>query len=327
MSAPCATRLCGGRSLVAQISRISLLLRKRSLLTAITVKYSTTREPCALRYAEYGDPSKVVQQSSLSVPEKLEPNEVKVKMLASPINPADINTIQGVYPIKPDLPAIAGFEGVGEVVDVGQKVTKLTPGTIVIPGVNAIGTWCTHVVGSEDDWLQVPEGTPTLFAATLRVNNCTAYRMLKDFVNLKPGDVMIQNAANSGCGQAVIQIAAAKGIKTVNIIRDRPNLDEVRSHLKNLGATEVVTDSVGQKGELNRIMKDLPKPKLALNAVGGKAAITLMKYLEHGGTMVTYGGMSRQPVTVPTGFLIFNDVRVVGHWMSRWHDHHGNLKN
>ncbi|XP_077863205.1 enoyl-[acyl-carrier-protein] reductase, mitochondrial-like [Saccoglossus kowalevskii] len=55
----------------------------------------------------------------------------------------------------------------------------------------------------------------------------------------------------------------------------------------------------------------------------GKAAITLMKYLEHGGTMVTYGGMSRQPITLPTGLLIFNDIKVVGYWMSRWHDKNG----
>lgn len=32
---------------------------------------------------------------------------------------------------------------------------------------------------------------------------------------------MIQNAANSGVGQAVIQIAAARGINTINVVRDR----------------------------------------------------------------------------------------------------------
>ncbi|XP_077991510.1 enoyl-[acyl-carrier-protein] reductase, mitochondrial-like [Glandiceps talaboti] len=247
-------------------------------------------------------------------------------MLASPVNPADINTIQGIYPIKPQLPAVGGFEGVGEVVQVGENVTKLKTGQIVIPGVNSIGSWCTDVVCSEDNWLVVPDGTPSLFAATLRVNNCTAYRMLKDYVDLQPGDVVIQNASNSGCGQAVIQIAAARGLKTINILRDRPNFSEVKEYLQSLGATEVVSDVISQKQEMKAVMEKYPKPKLALNAVGGKAAITLMKFLEHDATMVTYGGMSKMPVTVPTGFLIFNNIHIVGHWMSRWHDLHGNSK-
>jgi mitochondrial enoyl-[acyl-carrier protein] reductase / trans-2-enoyl-CoA reductase len=45
--------------------------------------------------------------------------------------------------------------------------------------------------------------------------------MIKDFVELHKGDVIIQNAANSAVGQAVIQIAKAWGYKTVNIIRSR----------------------------------------------------------------------------------------------------------
>uniref|UniRef100_A0ABM0M033 Trans-2-enoyl-CoA reductase, mitochondrial-like n=1 Tax=Saccoglossus kowalevskii TaxID=10224 RepID=A0ABM0M033_SACKO len=109
-------------------------------------------------------------------------------------------------------------------------------------------------------------------------------------------DVVIQNAANSGCGQAAIQIAAARGIKTINIVRQRSDFDDVCQHLKDLGATEVISDFSAQKGDIKQL---------------------------HGGTMVTYGGMSRQPITLPTGLLIFNDIKVVGYWMSRWHDKNG----
>jgi trans-2-enoyl-CoA reductase len=52
--------------------------------------------------------------------------------------------------------------------------------------------------------------------------------MLKDFVDLRPGDWVIQNGANSAAGQAVIQIAAARGLKTINCVRTRfvPILDQ-----------------------------------------------------------------------------------------------------
>lgn len=63
-------------------------------------------------------------------------------MIVAPVNPADMNIIQGIYPIKPPLPSIAGFEGVGEVVAVGSSVENLIPGDRVI-SYGSIGTWCT----------------------------------------------------------------------------------------------------------------------------------------------------------------------------------------
>lgn len=59
----------------------------------------------------------------------------------------------------------------------------------------------------------------------LNVNPCTAYRMLKDFVNLKSGDTVIQNGANSAVGQFVIQLCKIFGYKSINIVRDRTDID------------------------------------------------------------------------------------------------------
>uniref|UniRef100_A0A8C8AYP8 Enoyl-[acyl-carrier-protein] reductase, mitochondrial n=1 Tax=Otus sunia TaxID=257818 RepID=A0A8C8AYP8_9STRI len=148
-------------------------------------------------------------------------SDVHVKMLAAPINPADINMIQGTYAIVSPLPAVGGNEGVGEVLEVGRRVAALKPGDRVIPAVTGLGTWRTRGVFPEETLLKVPGDIPVLSAATLSVNPCTAYRMLADFETLAPGDSIIQNAANSGVGQAVIQIAKASGIKTINVVRDR----------------------------------------------------------------------------------------------------------
>ena len=69
-------------------------------------------------------------------------SKVLVKMIVAPVNPADINIIQGVYPVKPPLPTTGGFEGIGDVLAVGSCVTNLCPGDRVIPK-GVIGTWCT----------------------------------------------------------------------------------------------------------------------------------------------------------------------------------------
>ena len=66
-------------------------------------------------------------------------------------------------------------------------------------------------------------------ASVLRVNPGTAYRMLHDFADLRPGDLVVQNGSNSSVGQAVIQIAKAMGVKTANVIRERPDMGQVWS--------------------------------------------------------------------------------------------------
>ena len=281
--------------------------------------YSKNTAECfAVTYNKHGDPAKVLESATSTLP-AVGAGDVLVNMLASPVNPADINMIQGVYPIKPRLPAVGGNEGVGCVVEVGEGVTSLKAGDWVLPASSGSGTWKTSLVCKDTELIQVANDIPAVNAATLSVNPCTAYRMLKDFEQLKPGDVVLQNGGNSGVGQAVIQIAAKLQLQTVSIVRNRPNIAELESLLKEMGATHVVTDEFVRKPEMKEMMKSLPKPKLALNCVGGKSSAELLKYLDKGGSMVTYGGMSKQPLMVPAGPLIFNDVKLRGYWMTRWH--------
>ncbi|XP_055627949.1 enoyl-[acyl-carrier-protein] reductase, mitochondrial [Toxorhynchites rutilus septentrionalis] len=269
-----------------------------------------------LRYHEFGDPAKVLQlqQETISDPTG---DEVLIKTLCAPINPADINTIQGKYPVKPQFPAVGGNECVGEVAAVGSQVNGLKVGDRVVPFATGLGTWRSHAVCKAANLMKVPPNIGIAEAATITVNPCTGYRMLKDFVSLKPGDTVIQNGANSACGQAIIQLCRDWNVRCVGIVRDRPDFSKLRDYLKNLGAAEILTE---EELRSTKIFKDgiFKKPKLALNCVGGKNALEMSRNLDNHGIMVTYGGMSREPVTVPTASLIFKDLRFVGFWMTRW---------
>ncbi|NXY80081.1 MECR protein, partial [Glareola pratincola] len=228
----------------------------------------------------------------------------------------------GTYPILTPLPAVGGNEGVGEVLEVGRRVAALKPGDRVIPATTGLGMWRTQGVFPEETLLKVPGDIPVLSAATLSVNPCTAYRMLTDFQSLAPGDSVIQNAANSGVGQAVIQIAKAFGIKTINVVRDRPDLPKLVERLMALGADHVITEEMLRKPEMKDLFKSIPKPRLALNCVGGKSTTEMLRHLQPKGTMVTYGGMAKQPVMVPVSAFIFQDVQLRGFWVTQWKKDH-----
>ncbi|XP_064412197.1 enoyl-[acyl-carrier-protein] reductase, mitochondrial [Latimeria chalumnae] len=245
-------------------------------------------------------------------------SDVRVKMLAAPVNPADINMLQGTYAILPPFPAVGGNEGFGEIMEVGSNVSTLSPGDWVIPVDAGFGTWRTEVVCSDKEVIQIPKNMPLPSAATIGVNPCTAYRMLQDFEKLKPGETVIQNGANSAVGQAVIQIAAAMGVRTINVVRDRPDLKELIKELQSLGADYVITEEALQESEMKNILKEIPKPRLALNCVGGNATGSLFNHLDYGSTLVTYGGMAKKPTPLPAKPLIFKNIKIQGFWMTQW---------
>ncbi|KAM8790952.1 enoyl-[acyl-carrier-protein] reductase, mitochondrial [Rhynchonycteris naso] len=316
----CST-LCGARAPVLMRRR---LLPASSCSRPVTASYSASAEPSRVRalvYEHHGQPDKVVELKDLELA-AVSGSDVHVKILAAPINPSDINMIQGNYGLLPKLPAVGGNEGVGRVVAVGSNVTSMKPGDWVIPADAGLGTWRTEAVFSEETLIAVPSDIPLQSAATLSVNPCTAYRMLVDFEQLRPGDSVIQNASNSGVGQAVIQIAVALGLRTINVVRDRPDIQKLIDRLKHLGAEHVVTEEELRKPEMKNLFKDLPQPRLALNCVGGKSATELLRHLAPGGTMVTYGGMAKQPVTASVSQLIFKDLKLRGFWMSQWKKAH-----
>lgn len=264
-------------------------------------------------YETHGNPAEVLRVVKLPQPDP-GPDDVVVKMSAAPINPADLNGIEGKYPIKAPLPAVPGMEGAGSVIEVGSAVREFEIGTQVILPHN-FGTWREIVVIPADRLVAVPKEIEPIQAAMLKVNPITAWRMIHDFVSLRPGDWLIQNAANSGAGQCVIQIARELGLKTVNVVR-RPELIE---ELHSLGGDVVLVDGENLRDEVAVATGKAPI-RLALNAVGGENGLRVAKCLASDGTMVTYGAMSLQPLCIPNGMLIFNNLRFTGFWVNKWYE-------
>jgi trans-2-enoyl-CoA reductase len=267
----------------------------------------------AIVYERHGNPADVLQIETQSWPTPAA-DEVIVEMRAAPINPADLNAIEGKYPVRPQLPATPGFEGAGVVVDLGANVQGISAGALVILPHN-LGTWREAAAVKASELVAVPPEIEPVHAAMLKSNPMTAWRLLHDYVDLRSGEWLIQNAANSAAGRAVIQIARELGYKTVNVVRRAELIDEVRAE----GGGVVLVDGENLREEVKNATSDAPI-RLGLNAVGGESALRLANCLAPAATVVTFGAMSLQPLKIPNGLLIFKDLRFRGIWINKWYD-------
>ena len=265
-------------------------------------------------YSAHGNTADVLRVESRPWP-RPEPDEVVVEMRAAPINPADLNAIEGKYPGKREVPAVPGFEGSGIVSELGQNVSKLTIGSLVLLP-HDIGTWREACAVKAEQLVVVPPEVDPVQAAMLKINPLTAWRLLHGYVELKASDWVIQNAANSAAGRAVIQIAHALGYKTVNVVRREELIEELRTEG---GGDVVLMDGENLRDEVKKATGGAPI-HLGLNAVGGESALRLMNCLAASGTLVTFGAMSLQPLKIPNGLLIFKDLRFRGIWINKWYD-------
>jgi trans-2-enoyl-CoA reductase len=262
-----------------------------------------------VHYEQFGAPTEVLKTTE-APPHILRDGEVRVDVLSAPIHNADILQIMGLYGTTPILPATPGGEAVGRVVEISSDVTQLTVGaTVFIP----IGqTWSQQVTGPASAFMQLPPGDLDQLAMLVS-SPATAHLMLSNYVELEHGDWIIQSAANSAVGSAVVQLAKQRGLRTINIVRR----ESVVSDLTQLGADVVL---VGTDNLLEKIYDATggASVKLALDAIGGPTFGHLIDVLEMGGTLVSYSQVVHEPAEVMPGTLIFKQLNIHGFWLTQW---------
>jgi NADPH:quinone reductase-like Zn-dependent oxidoreductase len=267
---------------------------------ALTNKENNMKQIVYETFGNPGEVLKVVEAPS----QPLEAGQVRVEVLRAPINPSDLIQVSGNYGVRPPLPTTAGNEGLGRIVE-GEGEGQL----VLLPA--GAGTWATEVVADPRHLVPLPDGDLDQLSM-LFVNPATAALLLTEYVDLKEGDWVIQSAANSAVGGYLVQLARARGINVVCVVRRESAIAD----LKELGADVVLVDGP----DLAREVKEATgaKMKLAVDAVAGKTAGRLADTLENGGTLVNYGGMSNEDSALGAAALIFNNITVRGFWLVTW---------
>ncbi len=257
----------------------------------------------------FGEPSEVLEL--VDGPEPIGPtaSEVLVGVEYAPVNMNDLYVIQGAFPVRPSLPSFVGNEGVGRVLAVGSGVEHLKVGDRILIPLYAF-SWRERLVLPAAGLFSLPDADPRQLAM-LGINPPTASLLLDEASDLKPGDWVIQNAANSGVGRSLIAIAKARGLKTINLVR-RPELIQ---ELQAIGGDLVIVDEDGVLDKIKTAVGD-SRVQLAIDGVSGNSSATVAGALSAHGTFVIYAHMGGGLVMINPFDLIVKRVIIKGFFMN-----------
>jgi NADPH:quinone reductase-like Zn-dependent oxidoreductase len=171
-------------------------------------------------------------------------------------------------------------------------------------------TWRERMVVPASGLFALPPGADPQQLSMLAINPPTGALLLSEYVNLKPGEWVVQNSANSSVGRWVIAFAKTRGLKTVNIVR-RP---ELVPELQTIGGDIVVVDSPDVSKEIKAAVGQA-ELRLALDGVSGPATGVLASTLSPHGTIVSFAAMSGAPMSISPLDVIFKPITMRGFWL------------
>jgi NADPH:quinone reductase-like Zn-dependent oxidoreductase len=263
----------------------------------------------AIHLTAYGNPAQNSKMVEVPEPNAPSAGEALVRMEYAPIDYSDLLLANGVYFLKPKVPAVIGGEGAGIVQAIGPGVTSVKVGDRVTIPFKTF-TWSEKVLAPAEGLFVVPPSVDAKTASMLNINPVTAVLLLDQFAKLRPQDWIVLNAANSHVARCLIAIAKSRDLNIAGIVRRSELIPEIKS----LGVDFAGIESPQLAKQIETATGRKPI-LLGLDAVGGPATATLASMLSAGAHLVIYAGLSGLPVHVPQGDLIGKGLKIHGFWM------------
>ncbi len=169
------------------------------------------------------------------------PGEVCIRVAAAGVNYADCVVRMGLYASAKKYvgwPITPGFEVAGEVLAVGDGVTRVRAGDRVL-AVTLFGGYASRLTAPEHQVFRIPESLEFAEAATVPAVFMTAYYALFELCRVRPGMRVLVHSAAGGVGSALVQFARLQGAEVVGIVGASHKVAAVAA----LGASHVIDKS------------------------------------------------------------------------------------
>jgi len=259
----------------------------------------------ALLCKEYGPADTLVIEDV--EPQAVRGHGVRVKVSAAGLNFPDTLIIEGKYQLKPKMPFSPGGEMAGEVVEVGEKVTRFKPGDRVA-GLTGYGAFAEEIVISEHNLLPVPEGMTDEQAAGFTMVYGTSYYALKQRANLQPGETLLVLGASGGVGLATVELGKAMGARVIAAASSAEKL----AVAKEAGADELINYS---EEPLKETVKKLTKNNgvdVIYDPVGGDFTEQALRAMAWNGRHLIIGFAAGDIPQIPANLTLLKGCSVVG---------------
>lgn len=237
----------------------------------------------SLAYESFGSPDSVLRLVETQL-DNLPAGHLRVSMSLAPINPSDLIPVTGAYAHRTRLPAVAGCEGVGHVIEAPPELADFI-GKRVLP-LRGEGTWQTIVDCASDTVVPVPDAACDQIAARAYINPLAAVLLVERWpVRDK---VVVLCGAGSNCAEHLARLAYKRGAANViGIYRSESRAQR----LKFLGVEAV------PMWDARRIQQVAMMADVTFDALGGPLASAILATMRAGANFVGYGLLTGRPVT------------------------------
>ncbi|MBL3555075.1 MULTISPECIES: NADPH:quinone oxidoreductase family protein [Marinobacter] len=259
----------------------------------------------AILCKEYGPADKLVIEDVASPVAK--GHGVKVRVKAAGLNFPDTLIIEGKYQLKPTMPFSPGGEMSGEVIEVGEKVTRFKPGDRVA-GLTGYGAFAEEVVVPEQNILPIPQSMSDEKAAAFSMVYGTSYYALKQRANIQPGETLLVLGASGGVGLATVELGKAMGAHVIAAASTAEKL----AVAKEAGADELINYT---EEPLKDAVKRLTNSKgvdVIYDPVGGEFTEQALRAMAWNGRHLIIGFAAGDIPKIPANLTLLKGCSVVG---------------